>query len=46
MRTGEPELVREITEDALFAAARGNWSARAMRTCSSIGDVRAADARA
>jgi two-component system cell cycle sensor histidine kinase/response regulator CckA len=25
MRTGEPELVREITEDALFAAARGNW---------------------
>ena len=25
MRTGEPELVREITEDALFTAARGNW---------------------
>jgi len=25
MRTGEPELVREITEDALFAASRGNW---------------------
>ena len=25
MRTGEPELVREITEDAMFAAARGNW---------------------
>jgi PAS domain S-box-containing protein len=25
MRTGEPELVSEITEDALFAAARGNW---------------------
>ena len=30
MRTGEPELVREITEDALFAAARGDW--RAMQT--------------
>ena len=27
MRTGEPELVREITEDALFAAARGDWAA-------------------
>ena len=27
MRTGEPELVREITEDALFAASRGNWGA-------------------
>ena len=25
MRTGEPELVREITEDALFAASRGDW---------------------
>ena len=25
MRTGEPELVREITEDDLFVAARGNW---------------------
>ena len=32
MRTGEPELVREITEDALFAASRGNWGAmREMR---------------
>jgi PAS domain S-box-containing protein len=25
MRTGEPELVREVDEDALFAAARGDW---------------------
>jgi PAS domain S-box-containing protein len=25
MRTGEPELIREITEDHLFAAARGEW---------------------
>jgi PAS domain S-box-containing protein len=32
MRTNEPELVREITEDALFAASRGNWGAlQAMR---------------
>lgn len=30
MRTGEPELVREVTEDALFAAARGNWAALAV----------------
>ncbi len=25
MRTGEPELVREVNEDALFAASRGDW---------------------
>ena len=30
MRTGEPELVRRITEDMLFAAARGD-AARAGR---------------
>ncbi len=27
MRTGEPELIREITEDHLFAASRGSWAA-------------------
>src|SRR5215217_6088921 len=40
MRTGEPELVREITEDALFAASRGNWrelqAMREMRLRSAI----------
>jgi two-component system, cell cycle sensor histidine kinase and response regulator CckA len=25
MRTGEPELVRTVDEDALFAASQGNW---------------------
>ncbi|HET6547578.1 MAG TPA: ATP-binding protein [Solirubrobacter sp.] len=33
MRTGEPELVPQITEDHLFVAARGDWSAlEAMRS--------------
>ena len=36
MRTGEPELVREITEDTLFVAARGDWGElEAMRAFSS-----------
>ena len=26
LRTGEPELVREITEDHLFVVARGDWA--------------------
>jgi PAS domain S-box-containing protein len=26
LRTGEPELVREVTEDHLFVVARGNWA--------------------
>ena len=33
MRTGEPELVREITEDALFAASRGDWGRLAEMRC-------------
>jgi PAS domain S-box-containing protein len=26
LRTGEPELVRKVTEDHLFVVARGNWA--------------------
>ena len=47
LRTGEPELVREVTEDHLFVVARGDWAEiEAMRKFNvTLGDVRAADRR-